>query len=159
MISMNKADRLTALLLVILGLAMFWGGYVMDRLEVRSIHPASIPGLVPMGLGILIAICGALLFTNSKTDDSDTTIDFGKTDMLVWTAGLCLIFSVLLVGHMPFYLATFLFISAFTARFTWKQDASNTERTQQLIKAIIMGGVFSALISALFRYAFLVRLP
>lgn len=157
--SMKKADRLMALLLVILGLAMFWGGFVMDRLEVRSIHPASIPGLVPMGLGVLIAICGALLFAGSKSDDAGISIDFGRIDMLVWTAGLCLIFSVLLVGHVPFYLATFLFISAFTARFTWKPNASGAERSQQLFKAIVMGTLFSAVISALFRYAFLVRLP
>jgi hypothetical protein len=159
MVSMNKADKLMALLLVALGLAMFWGGYVMDRLEVRSIHPASIPGLVPMGLGILIAVCGALLFASSSSEDADTEIDFGKIDMLIWTGGLCLSFSVLLVGNVPFYMATFLFISAFAARFTWKQSATGAERGQQLFKAFLMGAVFSALISALFRYAFLVRLP
>ncbi|MGR3661804.1 MAG: tripartite tricarboxylate transporter TctB family protein [Paracoccaceae bacterium] len=159
MVSMNKADKLMALLLVVLGLAMFWGGYVMDRLEVRSIHPASIPGLVPMGLGILITICGGLLFANSTSDDTQEMIDFGKIDMLIWTGALCLAFSVLLVGHVPFYLATFLFITAFSARFTWKQNATNAERGRQLFKAFLMGAVFSALISALFRYAFLVRLP
>lgn len=161
MISMNKADKVMALLLVVFGLAMFWGGYVMDRLEVRSIHPASIPGLVPMGLGVLIAICGGLLFASSKSDDPDpdTMIDFGRIDMLIWTGGLCLAFSVLLVGHVPFYLATFLFITAFTARFNWKQNVTGSERGQQLFNAFLMGAVFSALISALFRYAFLVRLP
>lgn len=159
MFSMTKADRVMAVVLVIFGLAMFWGGFVMDRLEVRSIHPASIPGLVPMGLGILIAICGALLFLGSKADSTDAAIDFGNIDMLVWTGSLCLVFSVLLVGHVPFYMATFLFITAFTARFTWKQNATGAERGQQLAKAVVMGALFSALISMLFRYAFLVRLP
>ncbi|CAN0603617.1 unnamed protein product, partial [Ectocarpus sp. 12 AP-2014] len=44
----NTADRLTAVVLCLLGLAMTWGGFEMDRLEIRRIHPASIPGLVPM---------------------------------------------------------------------------------------------------------------
>lgn len=159
MVSMNKADKMMALVLIVFGLAMFWGGYVMDRLEVRSIHPASIPGLVPMGLGILIAICGGLLFVSAKSGNKDTVIDFGKIDMLIWTGGLCLVFSVLLVGHVPFYLATFLFITAFTARFNWKPNVNGSERGRQLFKAFLMGAVFSALISALFQYAFLVRLP
>ena len=61
MTRMKTADRITALVLVGLGVAMFWGGFVMDRLEVRQIHPASIPGLMPMGLGMLTVVCGVVL--------------------------------------------------------------------------------------------------
>ncbi|MBD3625750.1 MAG: hypothetical protein HUJ24_10345, partial [Rhodobacteraceae bacterium] len=39
------ADRVTAAVLFALGAGMSYGGYVMDRLEIRQIHPASIPGL------------------------------------------------------------------------------------------------------------------
>ena len=46
--TMAMADRLTAGLLFLLGLALLVGGYTMDRLEIRQIHPASIPGLVPI---------------------------------------------------------------------------------------------------------------
>ena len=45
---MAMADRLTAIVLLVIGLALLVGGWTMDRLEVRQIHPASIPGLVPM---------------------------------------------------------------------------------------------------------------
>ena len=39
----KMADRLTAIVLFGLGLAMAWGGFEMDRLEIRRIHPSSIP--------------------------------------------------------------------------------------------------------------------
>jgi hypothetical protein len=57
------ADRLTSLVLFSLGVAMLIGGYTMDRLEIRHIHPASIPGLVPMILGSGDdALCACLCF-------------------------------------------------------------------------------------------------
>ena len=76
------ADRLTGGILFVLGISMLVGGYTMDRLEIRHIHPASIPGLVPMGLGMAMAICALLLImstrrqhpeSNSSSDDSVDT--------------------------------------------------------------------------------------
>ena len=57
---MAKADRVTAIVFLALGLAMLVGGWQMDRLEIRQIHPASIPGLLPMILGGLLALCRGL---------------------------------------------------------------------------------------------------
>ena len=48
------ADRVTAAVLFLLGAGLSWGGFTMDRLEVRQIHPGSIPGLVPMILGVAL---------------------------------------------------------------------------------------------------------
>lgn len=131
----------------------------MDRLEIRQIHPASIPGLVPMGLGILSMICGGLLMVQTRISASDEKIDWGQADKLLWATGLCLVFSTLLVGNIPFIVATFLFISTFTARFTWTGDGSRAEKLRKLGFAILLGLIFAGLISALFQYLFLVRLP
>jgi len=57
-----RNDRITAVVLFALGLAMLAGGVFMDRLEVRRIHPASIPGLVPMLLGVTLALCAVILY-------------------------------------------------------------------------------------------------
>lgn len=159
MISMKLADRITAIILIALGLAMLWGGFVMDRLEVRGIHPLSIPGMVPMGLGVLIFICGILLYFSSKNVAPSEILDLGNRSSLIWAAVFCLVFSTILVGNLPFFLATFIFISAFAARFTWSAGASTRESTRKILFAIGFGLIFSGAISALFRYAFLVRLP
>jgi len=156
---MVRADRVTAFILIALGLVMLWGGYTMDRLEIRAIHPASIPGLVPMGLGVLITVCGGLLLVSSRGQGSKVKIDFGNIDKLIWTGVLCLIFAVIFVGRLPFFVATFLFIFAFSARFTWYNTTTKNDRIKKLFAALAMGLVFSTLISALFLYAFLVRLP
>lgn len=159
MIPMKSADKVMAFVLIALGLAMLWGGYVMDRLEVRHIHPGSIPGLLPMALGVLITLCGGLLYlTTAKSDPSDS-IDFGNISNLLWAATLCSAFAILMVGKLPFYIATFLFITAFAARFTYDKAHTPRQRRQKLLAAVAMGVIFSVLISALFRYAFLVRLP
>ncbi|MBL4813509.1 MAG: tripartite tricarboxylate transporter TctB family protein [Rhodobacteraceae bacterium] len=159
MIPMKSADKAMAFVLIALGLAMLWGGYVMDRLEVRNIHPGSIPGLLPMVLGVLITLCGGLLYVTSAKDDPSGAIDFGNISNLLWAAALCGAFAILLVGKLPFYIATFVFITAFAARFTYDKAHSPRQRGQKLLAAVVMGLVFSGLISALFRYAFLVRLP
>lgn len=138
---------------------MIWGGYSMDRLEIRQIHPASIPGLVPMGLGVLFVICGAMLFISSSKENPANSVEWGIPRKLIWTAVLCLIFSIMLVGKIPFYWATFLFISAFSGVFTWVPTASTKQKALKIFYALLMGSIFSGLISALFRYAFLVRLP
>lgn len=159
MMKMKSADMVTGLVLIVLGIAMVWGGFVMDRLEIRRIHPASIPGLVPMGIGAAIALCGAGLFFTSWRGADKTRIDFGDIRILAWTAGLCSVFALLLVGHLPFLVATFLFIAAATTRFGWKEGLGLKGNQRQIIYAVMSGAVFSALITALFRYAFLVRLP
>lgn len=159
MISMKLADRITAIILIVLGLAMLWGGFVMDRLEVRVIHPLSIPGLVPMGIGVLLFICGLLLYLSSKNITASDVLDLGNISKLIWAVSFCLVFSTILVGSVPFFWSAFIFISIFSARFTWIADASPRERWKKILFAVGIGLVFSGAISILFRYAFLVRLP
>jgi len=159
MMPMRTADKIMGIVLILLGVAMIWGGYVMDRLEIRGIHPASIPGLVPMGLGALIAICGGLLFASGKNETQDEPIDFGDMSKLLWTAGLSVVFAVVLIGRVPFAWATFLFIAAMTTRFTWTKGAGIVANRRALFFGLASGVFFSATISVLFRYAFLVRLP
>jgi len=159
MISMRSADKITAIILIILGLSMLWGGFVMDRLEIRGIHPLSIPGLVPMGLGVLISICGGLLYISSGKADQSKKVDLGRPANLIWAVILCLIFATILVGNIPFFWAAFIFISAFATRFTWKPSQSSREKIKTVLFALGIGLVFSGLISVLFRYAFLIRLP
>ena len=62
---MAKADLLTGVVLLALGLAMLYGGFAMDRLTIRQIHPASIPGLVPVGLGLALAVCTVIHITGA----------------------------------------------------------------------------------------------
>mgnify|MGYP000122864034 FL=1 len=157
--NMRTADLVTSLVLITLGFAMVWGGFVMDRLEIRGIHPASIPGLVPMGLGVAIILCGALLLATSYGSVVREVINFGDVQLLIWTGVLCSAFALLLVGRIPFFWASFIFISAATARFRWQSHVNLAVNGRQVMFALGSGLVFSGLITLLFRDMFLVRLP
>ena len=51
MLKLRSVDLTVTVILLAIGIAQFVGGLTMDRLEMRRIHPARIPGLLPMILG------------------------------------------------------------------------------------------------------------
>jgi putative tricarboxylic transport membrane protein len=161
-----NADRLTALILFALGAAMAVGGYYMDRLEIRQIHPASIPGLLPMILGAALALCAVLLFTSAQQlsdPKSDEEVQrgwaFGNLSDLGFTAIYTVGYALGLVGRLPFEVATAIFIAVFVLHFTYKSDAQPRGKMMAVGGALVYAGLCSVAVSALFRYAFLVRLP
>ena len=160
-----RADQITALIFFALGAAMLLGGYTMDRLEIRQIHPASIPGLLPMILGGIMMLCAVLLFTSAKDAPDADLLDEAETGEgdswtnLLFAGGYSVVYALGLVGNMPFMWATVIYITVFVGHFTF--DAGETRQKQALKIAMAFG---FALVSAyavalLFEEAFLVRLP
>jgi len=147
-----RADRITAIVLVALGLTMLWAGYTMDRLEIRRIHPSSIPGLLPMILGGGMAICAVFLYLGARDPDDPPPDASWRTMLLAgaWSAA----FALLLVGTLPFYVATAIYVAGFVMIFD--TDMAPLKRA---VAACIFGILAAGIIGALFRYAFLVRLP
>lgn len=159
-----NADQIMSVFLAILGIAMLVGGVQMDRLEIRQIHPASIPGLVPIILGSFMIICSGFLFKSSfsnNNEQSKTQTGDGKnsTARLVITTAICLFFALILVGRVPFIISCSLFISAFGVIFSWSHNASNASKIKTIIISIVIGVIAGVSISLLFQYGFLVRLP
>ncbi len=162
-----RADRVTAVLLFLIGAAMLAGGWSMERLEIRRIHPASIPGLVPMILGGLLAICAILLFAGARGREHAEAPVAGAVDpdAVSWrSAGLslllCLVYAVGLVGTLTFFWATAIFVAAFAFLFAPAREAGQGWRDPRaLALSAGFGLAVAAAISVLFRYAFLVRLP
>ena len=160
----NLADRVTAVVLCALGLAMAWGGFEMDRLEIRRIHPASIPGLVPMILGVCMVICAVSLGLGSlSAPDSDApeaeTMDRGNWIDFAFAAGWSCFFAILLVGRIPFMAASAIYIAVFSAWYLWPQQTEQDGRIKMLGLVVVYAGLIAAGVSALFQYGFLVRLP
>lgn len=155
------ADRVAALVFFALGAAMTYGGFVMDRLEIRQIHPASIPGLVPMILGGALMLCAVLLglgAENAHDRDADGP-DVGWNDLFVSLA-LCCVYALGLVGNLPFGVATAIFVAVFSGWFMWPEaDADRAARLKVAVGAAVFGVAVATATALLFRYAFLVRLP
>jgi putative tricarboxylic transport membrane protein len=60
---------------------------------------------------------------------------------------------------MPFWLATFLFVTTFIFLFNWQAITSQGRTKKILVSAISMGVGTSFLVSYVFQELFLVRLP
>ena len=163
-----NADRITAMVFLALGAGVTYGGFIMDRLEIRKIHPASIPGLLPMLLGIALMVCAAILYYQTKNSNSkDATQDQGGIGRLILVLALTVIYAVGIVGTLPFWAATFIFVSAFICIFEWPSAPTSKQVTKQVIKqvarllviAAVEGALVAVAVSLLFEKAFLVRLP
>jgi putative tricarboxylic transport membrane protein len=150
-----SADRITAAVFFALGAAMAWGGYTMDRLEIRQIHPASIPGLVPMILGGALMLCAVLLYWSAREDEPEGE---GSWSHLLVAACMSVVYALGMVGQMPFAMATAIYLAVFVGWFLWR-DVRPERPWLTAAGVLVFAVVAAAAISALFRYGFLVRLP
>ncbi|RAI42145.1 tripartite tricarboxylate transporter TctB family protein [Rhodoplanes roseus] len=164
-----RADLITGVILVVLGVAAFVESWGMPRLEERNINPWTAPGLVPGMLGILIALLGTVLALRSAfagafgpqlpLDDDTPEQRRAAWRRLVLCSTLCLVYSVGLVGHTPFWFATGLFVFTFIVSFEWEWDEAWASRARKLGIAAAIGFLAAVAIPYLFETLFLVRLP
>src|SRR5687767_10210171 len=114
---MARADLFTGALLFVLAIAVIYGAWTMDRLEVRQIHPLSVPGLLPGILGLALAVISLMLIVNAarkigapselmgrpRAEGAEPAVQNpGATARILTTAALCFIYALGLVGRMPF---------------------------------------------------------
>lgn len=161
-----RADLLTALVLVALGVGIFYLSWTMPRLENRHVHPATIPGLVPIFLSIALTICGLLLLWRSARIEAPggwyglAGLFASRQALRVFTIlGLALIHTLVLVGWLPFWAAAMVFIFAFIVIFeTWLADGPANWLSTTIWATVIAvaggGGIYYV-----FERIFLVRLP
>lgn len=158
-----QADFWVALALLALGIAALLGGWSMDRLEIRRIHPASIPGLVPMLLGAALIICSSLLLLEAIRQKGYRLTRLGfEADGFI-RLGLCLIltlgYPLLLIGHMPYWLATSIFVFLFITFLEWQPARALPGHIRALGTALLQAVIVGVVVALLFEKFFLVRLP
>jgi hypothetical protein len=165
-VGMARADFVTGLVLMALGLAVVVESLRMPRFEALQINPYTVPGLVPGVLGLVILILGGALAARAARaggwrlgSGSAWWRADGGVRRLVLSLALCLGYAALLVGRLPFWLATWLFISAFIALFEWPLAGSRRERMLRLAFALAFGLVVAVIVAYVFERVFLVRLP
>lgn len=161
-----RADLIMALVLVAFGLVIVYFSWTMDRLEVRRISPSTFPGLVPLILGGALTVLGGMLaFRSSKLVAPGSGAALARV-FLSWTAvrvaavlGLALFYTLVLVGRMPFWLASGLFIFAFIMLFETILADTPKPLLSSLLWALGIAIVAGGGIFWVFAQIFLVRLP
>jgi putative tricarboxylic transport membrane protein len=165
-----RADLITGVILVVFGLAALAESYGMPRLAERNINPWTVPGVVPGMLGLIIALLGAILALRSVAAGAfhpqHTVLspeDAAEAKAGRWRLGmcclLCFVYAVVLVGHIPFWLATGIFVLTFIIVFEWQ---ASDERAARMRKLAFAGGIAvlaATIIPYTFETLFLVRLP
>lgn len=161
-----RADLVTAIVLIAVGLFLFYESYSMPRMEARNIHPLTIPGLVPMALSLALAALGALLAYRSwriKAPHgwSELFALFGSMQAARVAAGmaLVLIFVLGLIGHMPFWAASMIFIAVTVLVMEVVLTREPVPLMRSLFWALATAVVCGGGIYYLFAVIFLVRLP
>ena len=162
-----RSDLIGGLAWTAFGIAIVVASWMMDRLERFGATIHTVPGLVPGLLGATIALLGFVLAIRALRRGAIAGLAApwsptpeGRAALLrvAIAAILSLGYALVLVGRIPFPIATALFVFAFIMVF----DISETSRTplpRRAAFALIAAIVTSAVVSLTFERIFLVRLP
>jgi putative tricarboxylic transport membrane protein len=163
----NAADLVAGLVFVALGLAVLYGSWTMPRLEERGIHPLTVPGLVPGLLALALLLCGGLLAAGAWRAGN---LGPGLAALLALAGGpaarrvavalgLILAYTLGLVGWLPFWLSTALFVFAFVVSFEVWLTPATPPLGRTLAWAAGVALVTGVTVVLVFERGFLVRLP
>ncbi len=161
-----RADFWFSVAITVLGLGVVAESLRMPRLENLGVHPMSAPGLTPGLIGFVLAGLGVALFLRSLRARTAATSAAAPREAgageaatggrrLLISLVLCLIYAMVLLGQLPFWLATALFVFAFVLIFTWQRRKA----AQLAATAAVLAIVVAAAVTLLFEQVFLVRLP
>ncbi|MEX2631205.1 MAG: tripartite tricarboxylate transporter TctB family protein [Tistlia sp.] len=169
---MPRADFLFSLLLLALGLATVVESWRMPRFGHLGVHPMTAPGLTPGLLGAVIVLLAAVLLARSLAaggwrlsagKDAAAPAEPGERGSSVRRVGLALLLTVGyaggLVGRLPFWLATALFVFLFILAFEWRAGSGRAQRLRGLAVAAVLAALTALAVTYLFEEIFLVRLP
>jgi Tripartite tricarboxylate transporter TctB family len=145
---------------VTFGLVILVEALRMDRFTSMGATVYTMPGFVPGMIGVAVMVLGLVLVLRgwrrlkaaSSPDGSTEPILNGR---IAITILLTLVYAGGLIGRVPFWLATALFVGAFT----WLFAPTDQSVQRRLTGCILAGVLTSAVVSIVFQEIFLVRLP
>lgn len=143
---------------MVFGLAIVVGAVRMDRFESMGAQLYTMPGFVPGMIGGLVALLGLVLMARGWARRAQEAAEPGEPLLnrrILITLSLTLVYAGLLIGRAPFWLVTALFVAAFVGVFA----PADMPRARRAIVALLAGVLTSAVVTLVFQYVFLVRLP
>lgn len=158
-----RADLITAAVLLAFGLGVVALSLHMPTFVEQSGTGLTAPGIVPGFHGTVIALLSILLGLRATrrgglraggAKAGGAGKDLGR---LLTAAVLGVIYAAVLVGRLPFWLATALFVFAFTVIFEWPRGPQGRIRRLLEAAAIALGTGWAVVL--VFEDLFFVRLP
>lgn len=157
-----RADLVTAAVLFALGAGILHQSWQMPRFVEQSGTGLTAPGIVPGFHGAVIALLSLLLGLRALRRGGWATggpAARGGADgrRLALAAALGVLYAGVMVGRLPFWLASALFVFAFTAAFEWHEGPER--RLRRVIEAALIGLGTGLAVMLVFEKLFLLRLP
>jgi putative tricarboxylic transport membrane protein len=159
-----RVDLLTAAVLFAFGLGVIGLSWQMPTFVEQSHTGLTAPGIVPGFHGLVITLLAVLLGLRAVKRGAlgdqrahGPALEPGDGRRLFTAAALGVIYAGVLIGRMPFWLASALFVFAFTAIFEWEKGPQG--RVRRLVEAALLGLGTGAAVTLVFERIFLVRLP
>lgn len=162
-----RADLAWAAIWAAFGGAIVYASWTMDRLEHLGATVYTAPGLVPGILGAMILMLGALLGARAIRQGALTAAgagsaapDWGGRLRMGLALALMLIYAAGMLGHgVPFWLATFAFVTVFVAVFERPMRKERRQGFRGLVMAAVYGAATTFVVTVVFERVFYVRLP
>ncbi len=164
--NMPKADFVVSILLMLFSIGIIAHSLQMPRFEEVGANPFSVPGIVPGVLGTVVFFLSLAVFIRALRQKGyrlgigrEALINLGadpSTRRMLLTTLLCVIYGLAMVGHMNYYLATFVFVLSFLLVFQFRAASSHR---RLLVTALVQAVLTAAVVGVVFRYLFLVDLP
>jgi hypothetical protein len=163
-----RTDLWIAAVFFVFGATVAWLAFLMPRYAEQKGEIYTAPGLVPGFYGVVIFLLsiwlavravrqGALQPSGKEATGSQPR---GTSDLrLAGAAALGLVFVVGLIGRVPFWLASAIFVAMFTILFEWQSGQPSLVRARRVGEAVLLGVVTGVAVTLVFEKVFYVRLP
>jgi hypothetical protein len=160
----DRTDLKDGLAWVALGAVILVMSLLMDRLPEQGVPAYAAPGLLPGLLGVVMMLFGALValrrgHAGEAAVQHRPAIHVGRLALVI---GLCLAFSVVLIGHgLPFWAAAALFVTV--SILVLQHHERRTAQRRLDARAVVIAGVIGlaagVIATLVFQSLFLVHLP
>jgi hypothetical protein len=160
-----RVDLWTGAFFLLLGLVIVSLAVRMPRFAEQKGEIYTAPGLVPGVYGVVIGILSVWLIARSVRRlaageaPGEAAAEGNSSLRLALAAALGLTFCVGLIGRMPFWAATALFVTAFIVLFEWRRRDPWLRRAARFATAALQGVITGVAVMLVFEKLFYVRLP
>jgi putative tricarboxylic transport membrane protein len=158
-------DLCIAAIFLALGTAIIFAAWAMPTFYERLQQTYTAPGLVPAVYGAIIALLSVWLAMRSLRRGAlvragTSRAKSGNSNFRLFIAAvICLVYAVGLIGTLPFWLATAIFIAGFIVVFEARDGMSARQWAREAAEALGIGLGAGIVVVLLFEKLFLVRLP
>lgn len=160
-----RSDLAQAVFWLAAGGAIFYGSWTMDRLANLGVKPFSAPGLLPGVLGIFIIVLGVAMLVRALQGGALRPRSAAPRSAIEWRqvlppTALCVAYAAVLVGHgMPFWLASWIFVTTMIGTLQFHERRERGELRRLALLALAVGAGAGIVVSLIFQELFLIRLP